>query len=563
MEPTKTQPLSIGLLSAYRRGFFVGLRFMNDIDYSQFKDAELASLVIDQFNNIGNYWVPNGAQLNFIKLVGGARDFEENQNTWVESPGSYNFVNCFVAANGVGKTDVICHIAGTLLGVLDNPYFKDSQGDLYQFYKYPPASGKGRIISNPTNIVDNIVPKLLEILPKGTYRAEKKGKEYLSYFELTLPNRLKRSFNIMSYEQEVDKFAGSTIGWCLFDEPEDDPSKFIETTARFRRGGQIMITLCPLGSAAWVHDLVIGNTNWEVGAVYARIWANSTDPTQGIRGILEPQDIDRMIAGWDDDEYTARALGEFMHLRGRVYPMFDRNVHVIDPREIPREGTVYCVMDPHDSRPPFIGYFKVCPDGRIYMIKEWPPVETRGSHTKRKIFYTDYKYDSRTIDDYVKVIFDIEREVGKSRMRFMDGRFGNKRYPNSGLLVFEEYCQRNCDFDVAPVDPTLARGHAKVKALLQHDLTGEKTGRKIFPRMYISAECENTIRSFERYAFKVRKRGEDIGRELVSEIYKDPMDVVRMAADLELDYYDESINRKISEFNVKHSEDPAFAGMVN
>jgi len=517
------------------------------MELSEYTDEQIRDLIVDRLTNPGKYWIPNGAQWNFIKLFGGYRGFEVNQNTWVEAKTVYNFVSCFVAANGVGKTDVIAMIARTMLGFHDNPYFRDENGDLYPFYKYPPAGGIGRIISNPTNLTVNIIPALERLLPQGAYRKERRNNSpWYNYWEG--PNG--RYFDILSTEQDVDKFAGATRSWIVVDEPEDEPARFLESTARLRRGGQIGLFLTPLNSAAWVHDLVLGNTNWDVGAVYARIWINSTDPKEGIRGILRPEDIDRMIAGWSEEEYKARALGQFMHLQGLIYPMFNRKIHVVDPREIPDEGTIYCAMDPHDERPPFIGWFKACPNGRIYMIREYPEVQIsyigKKHDRERRLYYQDIKHDNLTIEDYAEIIRGIEDEIGESTRRVMDARFGNSRYPNSGLRLFEEYNKLGVPFGLAGVDPRVERGHAKVKALLRHsNVTGEDPNKPVvLPRLYISSKCQNTIRAFEFYAYDPNA---PTGKPRPMERYKDPMDVVRMIADMDFKYIDPDFTEKWNE----------------
>lgn len=522
---------------------------------------ELSDLSVEQLQELfyaknysrpGDTWVPNAAQANFIKMVGGGfSKYEEHWTTRIEATDNKdNFINLFVGANGSGKTDVLCHIAGTLLGCVNNPFFRNEEGLLYPFFRYPPAGGRGRIVSNATTIRDVILPRLLEILPEGSYEKDKKGKDF--YSEFTGPRG--RKFNLMTYEQEVKEFRSVSLGWCFFDEPEERPEIFKETTARFRKGGKIMFDLTPLGESAWVYDLTLGNTNWSVGAVYADIEANCIQ--HGIRGILEHRDIERMIAGWPEDERAARVHAQWMHLRNLVYPTFDRRVHVVHPREIPEEGTIYCAMDPHDRRPPFIGWFRACPDGRLYMIREWPTtVMHKEGGAIRRIFYEDMQHDDRTIDDYADAIKRVESEIGKSRERVMDARFGNKRYPNSGNRVFEEYCERGVDFDLAGVDPTLARGHAKVKLMLQHNMDKAR-GPIVLPRLFISQECENTIRAFERYRYKVSESG----REMVEEDHKDPMDVIRMAVDMDSSYQDVDLHKQLFSI-IPEIKDKAFAGL--
>ena len=113
--------------------------------FRELGDDDLREVLLDKLKRPGDYWVPNGAQWNFIKAVGGYRDFEIDENTWVDYPTTYNFVNAFVAANGGGKTDVGAMIAAVLLGGVDNPFFYDKSGLMYPFYRHPPAGGRGRI----------------------------------------------------------------------------------------------------------------------------------------------------------------------------------------------------------------------------------------------------------------------------------------------------------------------------------------------------------------------------------------------------------------------------------
>jgi hypothetical protein len=499
-------------------------------ELSVLSDEQLRGLVKAKFwGRQGDAWIPNGAQLNFIKLVGGARDFEENEFTWVEAEDRYNFINIFVGANGSGKTDVICHMAGVLLGIINNPFFEKPEGGLYDFFSYPPALGRGRIISNSTTIRDQIIPRLLEILPAGSYVPDKAGKDYYSVFRNPANGR---QFNLMTYEQEVVEFRSVSLGWVIFDEPEDKPAIFLETTARFRRGGKIMFTLTPEAKSAWVHQIALGNTRWAVGAVYADIEANCKE--HGERGFLEHIDIERMIAGWSEEERAAKAHAQWMHLRGLVYPMWERKVHVIDPLEIPEEGTIYCVMDPHTSRPNFISWFKACPNGRLYQIREWPEVVRKkiGQHGNEVYYqyYDEIKHDSRSFEDIIDIINGVEDEIGVSYLRIMDGQYGNTPYTGT-KAYYQEYNSRGCHFTLSNKDPYLRRGHNRVRALLRHqNVMGESDKQDIIlPRFQVSSQCVNSIRSVERYVFNPDG---NMDSENVMETGKDPMDNWRMMSDV-------------------------------
>ena len=498
---------------------------------TDFEKDELIRLIEQKFSfNPGDHYVPNEAQANFIRLFGGAdpSEYEKSSHTWVEADRPDNFLDLLVAANGTGKTDVEVLIMGQLIGVIDNPYFYDKNNKLYPFYDEYPVGLKGRIISTPAAIKDTIVPRLVELFPEGTYKKEKRGKEYYSYFEGP-----RGRFDLMTYEQNASEFESITLNVAFFDEPEERKDIFTATTSRARKGMRIGFVLTPLGKAAWLHAIAIGNTKWTVGTVYAEMEVNCEQ--HSLRGALQHEHLEEMAAGWGEEEKEARVHGRWMHLIGQVYPMWDDQVHIILPEEIPRTGTIYCACDPHTARPNFFGWFKVCPDGHTYMIKEWPEVvsldTTRGGkpHTIFT-YYEDLTRSKHTFEEYCEIIRKVEDGIGVAYDRVMDGRFGNTAYGDGSKPYYKEFDDRGLNFVLAANDPYLYRGHNRVKAMLHHQnsLGKDPNKRTILPKLFISSECKNTIKSVQNYVYDIKKEGDS---EAVKQIWKDPMDVVRMMSD--------------------------------
>ena len=500
------------------------------MDLAKYSDDELIAMIKQKYytNTAGSY-VCNAAQANFIRLFGGAEkeEFEQSEYTWIESAHTNNFLNLSCGGNGGGKTDVECLIAGQKAGITDNPYFYDKHGRLYPFYTGG-HHNVGRIVSNPAAIKDTIVPRLIELFPEGTYKKEKRGREYYCYFEGP-----RGRFDLMTYEQALKDFESITLGWCIFDEPEYKPDIFLATTARFRKGGKIGFVLTPLGSASWLYDYAIGNTKWTVGTVYFDYEINCKQ--HGVRGALEHEHLVEMSAGWDADEMEARKHGKWMHLIGRVYNNWDERIHVVEPDEIPEQGTIYCAMDPHTRRPNFMGWFKSCPNGRLYMIDEWPQVTSQnvvrgGKPHSIYTYFEDMKNGTKSYEEYCDVIRRVEDRIGVSCDRVMDGKYGNTSYGDGDKPYYKEFCERGVDFSLAPSDPYLYRGHNRVKALLRHEnaLRENPSKPSILPRLLISSVCRNTIKSFSNYIYDPKKAGDS---EAVSDKWKDPMDVVRMASE--------------------------------
>ena len=523
----------------------------------QEKQQVIAEIVRKFETHHAEYYKFNEAQLNFVKLFGEAPmdTYEKTKHTWVETDRPDCFLNLLVAANGIGKTDDECLMNLQMAGIINNPYFYDpTTGKLYPFYNKYPTNWRGRIISTPAAIKDTIVPRLIELSPEGTYTREKRGKEYYSYFKGP-----RGAFDLMTYEQSIDEFESITLNTVSFDEPDRTSDIFLASTSRARKGMKVAFYLTPLGKAAWLHDIAIGNTKWTSGSVIALMEVNCRQ--HSARGALEHDDLEQMTAGWSEEEREARVYARWTHLSGQVYWMWDEQVHVVDPSEIPRQGTIYMTMDPHTARPNFMQWWKACANGRMYCIKEWPEVvsheTTRGGrpHTIYT-YFDDIKRSKYTFEQYCDIIRKVENEIGVADERVMDGRFGNTPYGDGSKPYYEEFCDRGVDFTLSANDPYLYRGHNRVKAGLAHQNALGKTDEETkLPRIFISSNCKNTIRGFTRYIFDPDKKGDS---EAVREDGKDEMDCVRYMSDKDdWRYHDPDLMKKVnSMFATKNPQAP-------
>lgn len=173
------------------------------------------------------YFTPNGKAEEFIKLVGKGEVF----------------VSLFSAANGVGKTAVGCNIAAHIMYACSCDYFN------FPMFKDFPFEKKGRIVSDPTTITQQIVPELKKWFPALRYQTQNESKNYPSkWFTDT-----GFEFDLMTYEQDPKEFESVTLGWAWFDEPP--PQEIYKATvSRMRKGGIIFITQTPLKGSAWLYD---------------------------------------------------------------------------------------------------------------------------------------------------------------------------------------------------------------------------------------------------------------------------------------------------------------------
>lgn len=177
------------------------------------------------------FYSPNGVAQKFIRMIG------ENKF----------FINLFIAANGVGKTAVLCNIIANICFKPNLPWFD------YPLYRQFPYVPKGRIISDTTTVTKTIVPELKKWLPKGRYKANKADKHYESVWNTFDPTKSKFEFDIMTYEQDVRQFESATLGFAIFDEPVPEPV-WKATISRMRRGGIIITCFTPLMGSAYFYD---------------------------------------------------------------------------------------------------------------------------------------------------------------------------------------------------------------------------------------------------------------------------------------------------------------------
>ncbi len=176
------------------------------------------------------YYTPNGKAEEFIKMIGSGEVF----------------VGLLSAANGVGKTACGANMVAHLVFPCDCKWFD------YPIYKDFPFEKKGRVVSDPTTITQQIIPELKKWLPALRYRTSNEAKNYPYKWNTDTDFE----FDMMTYEQDPKEFESVTLGWAWFDEPPPEEI-YKATISRMRRGGIVFITQTPLKGSAWLYDKFI------------------------------------------------------------------------------------------------------------------------------------------------------------------------------------------------------------------------------------------------------------------------------------------------------------------
>ena len=427
------------------------------------------------------FFEPNGPQEKVINLVGDGR----------------NMVGILSAANGIGKTTLVVNIIGNLLFGSQSVYFDKP---LFLNWPYPKRI---RYITNP-KMVEEIGPFHSEVekwWPRGKYEVLKAGKSHYSQYKAN-----GWVVDVMTYEQETKEFEGGTLGAIIMDEP---PPRNIwnACAARLRLGGLLLVFMTPLTEAAWFFDEVVPRHQNEI--VYADIEENCKQ--HGIRGQLEHDQIQRIIAEMDPDEVEARAHGKAMYLKGLVFKTFDYNVHVAKEKiTVPTGAQVWQIVDPAVDKPFACIWGYPERDGTFSQIDEWPNED----------FYKMRQCDLG-IQDYAR-IFRHKEQGWNIKRRIIDRHFAEVRSLQTKHTLREDFEKIGFKFEPSyQAAEEVDTGILKVRSYLNYN-SKKPIDSVNRPRYIVGPNCLNTIKGFQRWSFDIRT-----GKP--KDEYKDFVDCVRYA----------------------------------
>lgn len=177
---------------------------------------------------------------------------------------------------------------------------------------------------------------------------------------LTLTN--KSTLEFMSYEQDLEKFAGTSRDAVWFDEepPEDI---FNECMMRLIDvAGVWWMTMTPVEGMTWTYDsiYVASRTNTDIFVVEVETDENP---------FINTSEIDILQIGLDDEEKKARRKGQYVQREGLIYPFINEG-HFIETIMPPRHWLHFSMMDHGVSNPTAFLWGAVNPDGLMVIYDE-------------------------------------------------------------------------------------------------------------------------------------------------------------------------------------------------
>lgn len=188
---------------------------------------------------------------------------------------------------------------------------------------------------------------------------------------LTLENG--STIEFMSYDQDLDKFAGTSRDWVWFDE---EPPQDIFTECLLRlvdTGGDWWITMTPVDGMTWVFDDIYERANPNNASYDPNLLVVEVDTTENPH--INPGELDTLLAGLDPNERRARLHGQFVQRAGLIYPTFKEAIHVVNPiRAVdldPRQWMHFNMMDHGFSNATAWLWAAVDREGRMIVYEEY------------------------------------------------------------------------------------------------------------------------------------------------------------------------------------------------
>lgn len=475
-------------------------------------DAERANYIAAAETEPLTFYCPNGANEKYINTVGNCLEKSK-----------VPVVLC-TYANGVGKTNSTIHILMNFIFGQQNGWF---DFPIYKNFPYPKTAW---YCSRADTLRNTIEPMIDEIVkPKlhvdKDYRTDKQGKTIVS--KMTFSNGWTIYFK--TYEQEPGAFEGATVGVIILDEPAP---QFVWNAIKSRRrmGCIILYPNTPLYCPPYVIDeLQAAADNNRPGYYHLTADVYEACMERGVRGHLDPEIIDDMVDGYDEEEKEARVYGRYMFFSGLIYSL-DRKIHFVNPEDypIPEHAEILQMVDPHDSRPSAGIWGAVRPGGRKIIFDEYPADKSRPFWDMRR---------KLSVPDEVKEFIDIEDKYWRNHTftgirRIMDRHFGwQTRGQKTMAQLFLDggaIHKKNFNYEKSYNGPSdeseIMFGHKKVREALKPMADGK-------PGLVIYNTCYHTWNGMSHY-IKKALTGKIIDEKAAAdgkiiEKYKDYPDVVR------------------------------------
>jgi hypothetical protein len=431
-------------------------------------------------------------------------------------------------ANKVGKTTGAVNILREIVWPMGSEYF---QHPMFKEWAFRDVDGaiikRGRIVGTKENIaeVGPINTEIAKWWPRGKYEIRKLSHSYPKEFKTDSGWLV----DVMSHEQDPKEHEGPLLSWCWVDEPAK-PAILGAILRRFQKGGVLLLTQTPINAGPMLDILDdLQAQGSRIITITGTIWDNDIETgkpnSKGTRrGLMTKAEIESYVANTPDMEREAALFGRASHKSGKIYPTFDKAIHVRNYdllSSYAQSWNTYMVMDPHRAYYPFMMWLAVTPEEDVVVFNEWPTYKGMHNNFYDQIRLKEHYYG--TIDNQVDVIRLLDcTEIGLAPItkRFIDPRFARgtqNEWTKDTQGIVAEFMKpsRNIKFEMPPFELI-----DKQRVVIQELLRYGHSPKLEPPRFFVLPHCANTIRAFERHYYEESSENE-------AEDYKDALDCVR------------------------------------
>lgn len=337
--------------------------------------------------------------------------------------------------------------------------------------KVPDPPIRGRVIGVDflNGIQKIILPEVARWVPVSKLRGSSWSTAY-DKLERVLWFENGSFIEFMSYDQDLDKFAGTSRHFVHFDE-EPPHEIWQENMARLvDTAGDAWLTMTPVEGMTWVYD-----TLYEPGLLPDSV-VDVVEVRMDENSHLSQTEVDAFLDSLDEDERLIRGEGKFIQLGGLVYKSFELSIHVVELPEtgIPKDWTWVASLDHGYNNPTAWLWHAVSPDDTIITFHE---------HFK----------SGMTIDDHAAEVHRINRELGRPPDFYIGDPSIRNTDPITGTSIHEEYLKYGIPIILGNND--VRAGILKVARYLKLNTIGQ-------PNYKLTSNCKNLAREFTRYRWK-------------------------------------------------------------
>lgn len=347
------------------------------------------------------------------------------------------------------------------------------------FIATPERPIRGRVVGvdYPNGIEKILLPEYARWTPASSLYGGAWDKAYNKKLKI-LTYKDGSTVEFMSYDQDVDKFAGTSRDFIHFDEEPPEPI-YDECIARLvDTGGPWWMTMTPVEGMTWIYDRIyLPGTEGQsphITVIEAHMAENPH---------LNKNEVQLYLSGLTPDERKARGEGKFVQMGGLVFKTFNPQVHVKydgDPGYIPiekfrgPEWRIFCSLDSGFNNPTCVLWHAVDVNHNVITFAE---------HYQREW----------TVQQHADVIHSMNKAHGFIPDIYVCDPACGQRKETTGTSVQQEYQMQNIPFMLGNND--VASGISRMNQYLR-----EVNGNP--PKWIIYGNCTNLIKELARLRWK-------------------------------------------------------------